>query len=316
MHQAAGYWPTRFQNNDGGRSDATNIAGGDIRLFSVRVDEAPLRVLPRTQPPARPAGRFLALRDITDLRQEILRRPTFFEHFDGVKLDWTYLLRRDAGQVKRDRAWLDREKVRLVIDFTSGLNHFPDLTLFDLLPAPYAESVAQIDNVLDKMRLLGASNAVIATHLPPELGATPAQITASFKRGLSDLCRRAKDRGVTLHLQNRTDRWRGSPTEILRLIDDVRADNLRFALNTSRVNVSDTIARAGKRLSMVLVNAPGKTVPEAQGPVANGGVDLAALKTLHVPVVLDAEYAGPDELFRDVQAVWGDGASAKPLETF
>ena len=308
MRSAPGYWPHEFQNNDGGRSDATNISGGDVRLFSVQVDETGVRVLPKEERTCRPVGRLLALRGISDLREEILRRPTFFEHFDGVKLDWTYLLRRDSEQVKRDRPWLERQQLRVVVDFTSGLNHFPDLTLLDLLPASYADSVARMDDVLAKMKLAGVTNAVIATHMTPEFGATPEQVEASFKRGLRDLCRRAKERGIILHLQNRTGRWHGSVPEVLRLIDELGADNLRFALNTSCADVKDSLKQAGDRLGMVLVSAPDRLVPEIQRPVRNSGVDLSALRTLKVPVVLDGEYAGPDDVFKDVTAVWGPPA--------
>jgi hypothetical protein len=41
-------------------------------------------------------------------------------------------------------------------------------------------------------------------------------------------------------------------------------------------------------------------------------VDLAALKALQVPVILDAVYGGSDEVFRDVKALWGDAAQTVP----
>ena len=41
-----------------------------------------------------------------------------------------------------------------------------------------------------------------------------------------------------------------------------------------------------------------------QLPAPDGGVDLTALKTLQVPVILDGEHAGPDDVFRDVTALW------------
>jgi hypothetical protein len=312
MRTAAGYWPHDYQSNDGGVSDATHIAGGDVRLFSVQVDEHGLRVLPQIKPPPRPVGRFLSLRDIADIEEEIQRRPTFFEHFDGVKVDWTYLLHRDADQVKRDRVWIDRQKLKVMVDFSSGLDHFPDLTLYDLLPAPYAESMAEIENVFDKMKLLGATDAIIGTHMAPELGASAGQINTSFTNGLRSLCDQAKQRGLTLYLENRTDRQRGGVPEVLALINEVGADNLRFALNTSRTNVKAAIAQAGDRLGIVLACAPGKTVPSAQAPVSDGGVDLAALKALQVPVILDAVYGGSDEVFRDVKALWGDAAQTVP----
>ena len=123
-------------------------------------------------------------------------------------------------------------------------------------------------------------------------------------RGLRDLCRRAKTQRITLYLQNRAGRWRGSVPEILQLIDDVGADNLRFALNTACADVRDALTQAGDRLGMVLAAAPSKVLPEMQRPVSEGGVDLSALKTLNLPVVLDGEYAGPDDVLRDVKALW------------
>ena len=308
MRLAPGYWPHEFQNNDAGQSDAANISAGDVRLFSVQVNETGVRVLPKETASDRPVGRLLALRGILDLREEILRRPTFFEHFDGVKLDWSYILRRDSEQLKCDRSWLERQQLRIVVDFTPGLNHFPDLTLLDHLPTSYANSVSLIDNVLSKMNLTGSTNAVIATHMAPEFGATSQQIEESFKRGLRDFCLRAKQHGITLHLQNRMGRWHSSVSETLRLIEAVGADNLRFALNTACADVKEALEQSGTRLSMILISAPGtsiSTIPEMQRPVSGGKADLGVLKILKAPIVLDAEYAGPDDIFRDVQILWG-----------
>lgn len=310
--KAAGYWPLEFQQNDGGKSTPTTIAGGDVRLFSVQVAEAPLRVLPELAPATQPAGRWLALRHLADLGAEIRRRPTFFEHFDGVQIDWTYLWQRDPEQVKRDRVWLDRQKLQVVVDFTSGLNGFPDLTLLDLLPTNYAESVIRIDNVLDKMKLLGVTRAIIGTHMPPELGVTPAQSNDSFAKGLSRLCARAQDRGITLYLTNRPERWRGSVSDILAIISQSKAPNLQFALNTAGTDVPQALTQAGSHLGLVLASAPHPTVPLTQAPLASEA-NLQALRLVRVPVILEAEYRGPDDLYRDIKALWGQpGAGAPP----
>jgi hypothetical protein len=102
--------------------------------------------------------------------------------------------------------------------------------------------------------------------------------------------------------------------DILRIIDATQADNLKFALNTA-ANVPDAIALAGNRLGMVLVSAPSQNIPLTQGPIANGDVNINALKNLKVPVVLDAEYASPDEEFRDEQILWGEPATANLQKT-
>lgn len=41
-----------------------------------------------------------------------------------------------------------------------------------------------------------------------------------------------------------------------------------------------------------------------QRPVWNSGAELSALRALKMPVVLDAEYAAPNDVFKDVTAVW------------
>jgi hypothetical protein len=304
VHNEPGYWPRDFQKNDGGVSDATHISGGDVRLFSVQVQEAGVKVLPKVKPPARPSGRLLALRNIADVREEIQRRPTFFEHFDGVKVDWTYLLRRDNGQMEVDRRWFERQKLRVLVDFTPDMNDFPGLTLMDALPESYADSVKQIDNVLGKMQAGGITEAIICTHMPPELGVTPQQIHDSFERGIGDLCKRAQARGITIYLENETGHWMDKVPETLHVIDEVAAPNLRFALNASHVNLSEALAQAGSRLALVLASAAGKDVPPAQMPLSSAAVDKAVWNSIHAPVVLDADYPDSDTLYRDIQALW------------
>jgi hypothetical protein len=49
------------------------------------------------------------------------------------------------------------------------------------------------------------------------------------------------------------------------------------------------------------VNASSGT--NMQRPVSEGEVDLTALTKLQVPVALDGEPAGPDDVFRDVRTV-------------
>jgi len=310
--KSPGYWPRGFQDNDGGISDSKHIAGGDVRLFSIKVNESNLRVLPQIRLPERPAGRLLALSNISDLAEEIRHRPTFFEHFDGAKVDWSYFLKRDPDQIKRDRIWLDRQKLQIVVDFTSGLNGFPGLTLIDLLPEPYTDSVVKIDNVLDKMQLAGITNAIIGTHRAPELGATPSQINESFARGLKSLCDRAKARGITLYLENRPGWWHGSVPEIIQTINEAKSDNLKFALNTFATDPRAAIALSGNNLGMVLVSAPLPDIPDSQGPISKSHPDLSALKSLKVPLILDGEYTNPDDVFRDTEELWsGTDTSTK-----
>ena len=86
---AVGQWPKGQGGGaaGAGSNGAHTIAGGDIRLFAVSVQERGVALLPEPQPPPRPRNRLLALRGAAAVQEEILRRPTFFEHFDaGVAL--------------------------------------------------------------------------------------------------------------------------------------------------------------------------------------------------------------------------------------
>ena len=59
---AVGQWPKGHDDSAAGSSDAHTIAGGDIRLFAVSVEEQGVDPLPAPRPPPRPRNRLLALR--------------------------------------------------------------------------------------------------------------------------------------------------------------------------------------------------------------------------------------------------------------
>jgi len=58
-----------------------------------------------------------------------LSRPTFFEHFDGVKVDYEYFYMRDPKQLQREQDWLNKQGVRVVVDFSRKSTIIPILPL-------------------------------------------------------------------------------------------------------------------------------------------------------------------------------------------
>ena len=203
-----GYWPTGYADNDGGVSDEHVVAGGDIRLFNVRVEEKDLACLPAIEPPAPPKGVLLTLRPAQSIQEEILARPTFFQHFDGVNFDWEYLRIRDAAQSARS-AWLRRQRVRITVDFSHGLNFYRGLTLLDTFAPRYEKSSDAINDVLGKMSIFGAKDAIIALQ-KPENNCDDARAGQRFIAGVRSLCERAAQREITLYLQHHPYRSRGS----------------------------------------------------------------------------------------------------------
>ncbi len=315
-----GYWPHGMQDNDPGVSSESSIAGGDIRLFDVQIKESDLRVLSRVTAPAAVRDRMIAFRGLSDLKEFILARPTFFQHFDGVKIDYTYLLKRDAKQVERERGWISRQKLRVVVDFTPGANLYPDLALLDTLKFRYDESIEQVDDVLEKMRILGATQGLFSLHRPPENNFTYEQAAERFKAGLEDVCGRAASRGIELAMQHgmleHPLKWRGSVAETLQLIAETGLSNLRFALNLSHrahngPSLSEAIAAAGHRLAMVLLSSMQKDILgqayDPHAPLRESQPDLGLLRGLNAIQILDVDYQDWNDAYLDVRAAWGAG---------
>jgi len=312
---APGYWPASYGDNFGGINDARTIAGGDIRIFAVTVDEERVEVLPEVVPPERPRGRLLALRSAESIQRQILLRPTFFQHFEGVKVEWSYLHARDAARLDRERDWLARQQARIAIDFSSGLNFYPALSLLDTYPPQYEKTMAAFAGVFAKMARLGAGDAVISLHRLPENHCSSERGREGFLRGLRELCGMAARNGVTLHLQPHPHKWLGQTADVRSLIDEVGADNLRLALNTCHLalageTLESAVPLAGDRLGAVLFSAPKYDLYgqgyDAHEPLCRGGWKMPDIAlSPDVLQVLDAEYANWDEEYLDRLTVWG-----------
>ena len=105
-------------SGDGVPSDASRVAAGDVRFFKVSVDAGTeVRVAAPPTFPALPSGRFLRMPTLADLDRSLIRWPTFFQHFDGVIIDWTEFRDIDADALKYDLCrWMNRQRLRFVID--------------------------------------------------------------------------------------------------------------------------------------------------------------------------------------------------------
>ncbi len=121
---AVGYLPEGLEKTPLGVSDEGHIAGGDMRIFAVRVREENIEEIAHVVPPARPRGRALPLRGARSIKEEVLARPSFFEHFDSVVVDWRYLREREKEELERESGWIGLQGLKLLIDLTSGHQPF------------------------------------------------------------------------------------------------------------------------------------------------------------------------------------------------
>lgn len=310
---AAGYLPTGLDGRDVGVGTDTTIAGGDVRVFRVKVREENVEQIPASVPPPRPAGRILPLRNCTSIKDAVLTRPTFFQHFDAVAVDWRYVYERDTETLARESGWIGRQGLHVYVDLTSGINLYPDIRLVNNDPDAFAASMETVQNVLDKMSALGAKNLILSLHRQPENNFTVEQTEQSFDETLRTLCADAQSRGITVYL--RQSPKAGSRLEgVLDRIDRVGAPNLRWAASTAlllhqKANPGDIAALFQDRPGLWLASAPAYdiagTIWTMNAQLADN-VDLDTLSQLlgsapSAPVMLDGVYSDWDAEYHDVR---------------
>jgi hypothetical protein len=198
--KAIGFLPESV-SQDPGRNTGKTIAGGDIRIFRVKMDEDNVEVMPFIQPASNPVKRGLALGNVVSIKREILLRPTFFQHFDRITVDWKYLSDKEKPDLKQESVWIKSQGLKVIVDLSSGINLFPDLRLVKNDSAEYFKSVDVIRSVIEKMDLLGAGDLIMTTHRTIENNYTDEEFSGSLVNTLRSVCQMAAESGINVHLR-------------------------------------------------------------------------------------------------------------------
>jgi hypothetical protein len=315
--QAVGYLPEGFEKAAIGVSGKDTIAGADIRIFRVRVEETGVEELSHAVPPPNPTGRFLPLRGMRGIKEEILSRPTFFQHFDGVSVDWKYLADRESSALQKEAGWLGLQKVRVLVDLTSGINLFPDLRLVNNIEPEYRRSMELIRNVTTKMQVFGAHDLLLSLHKAVENNMTLADQWKGFEDSVREICRDAESRQITVYLRLApADKLPGNLDEALQFIEKVGARNLRLAPSTallleSRADNQQLATKLKGHVGLWLLNTPATDVAgrlwNAYGPIAGSGreKELTALLAIEpgLPILTDVAYSSQDQEYADAVAL-------------
>jgi hypothetical protein len=289
VQHEVGYWPLGSEKNDGGISDGYHIAGGDIRIFKVQTAPTPnsVRVLPEIQLPKRPRHRVIAMPGLMDLKQRIQKWPTFFEHFDGVKLDWTAVRDTDIDLTIGEKTiryepftWLQRQQVHYVVDFSSGFSA-GELTLRSKARG-YPAAVREVGRTIDKLSALGGRADIL---LPLEQVAGSER--AAYVKSLHVLCQRAARIGARIHLRYTKTPLTPQVSSLVNLINEVGASNLHVAAVSGSREFELLTKAAGSRLGLVLV-------PNAAAPFTAG----ARLAGRGVVVALDGRFTDWNTAYR------------------
>jgi len=305
---AAGYLPEGFEDRKTGTNSERSIAGGDIRIFHVRVREQGVEEIAHTAPSALPKGRILPLRGIRSIKEAVLARPTFFEHYDGAVVEWRYIAETERAALDREAGWIRRQQLRVIVDLSSGLNLFPDLRLIDNIQKDYQASIGAIDDVLAKMPAAGAADLILSLHRIPENNITREETWAEFEKTVREICRKAAAKLITVHLRMSVGKPPRTLAEAADFVRRVGAENLRIAPSTAlliaeKVDPKQAAQALKGALGLWLAAAPQFDVAgrlwSAHGAIAGQPRVLEFLNAAPSATVLDVVYQNQDEEYLD-----------------
>ena len=309
---ALGHLPPGIDIAAIGANGPATIAGGDVRVFEVRLKQDMTEEIPYAVPPPRPRGRILPLRNVCSIKEDILARPTFFEHFDGVLIDWRYLHDRRPESVTQEAAWIGRQKLRVIVDLTSGVNLYPDLRLVNNIVEDHASSMDAIDDVLAKMKTLGACDLVISMHRQPELYFTAEQTVASMDATIREICRRAEAQQATVYLRIYPGKPPANLADALQTVKRIGVANLKLAPSTALLadlgsTTSGQTAEMWGKVGLWMVGEPAFDLAgklwSVHKPIANDKNQQQLMQLLAIvpdaPIVFDVLYENHDAEYLD-----------------
>jgi len=313
---AVGYLPEGIHRDRLGTNGKDRIAGGDVRIFSIRLSERGVGVIPHIVPPSRPLRRALPIRNALLIKEEILKRPTFFQNYDSVVVDWKYLWERKPDALRKEAQWIGLQNLRVIVDLTSGIDLYPQLRLIDNSSRDYADSLAVISDVLDKMQILRARDLILSLHRFPENNFTSSQSWESFTATVRGLCKKAAQAQIALHLRMAPGKPPATLKEAISFLNGVGSANFFLAPSVALIpaekrRMPETKSLLRGKVGLWLVSSAEKDISgrvwSANSPLPRSS-SLESLRALldvapDAPVVFDCVYANHDEEYLDVRTL-------------
>ena len=314
--KATGFLPKSEINNTG-KNSKTTIAGGDIRIFTIQLEENNIKEIPYIKPQPNPVNRGLALRNISSVKKEILLRPTFFQHFDRVLIDWKYLLEKEQSVLANESGWMSRQGLKLIVDLSSGINLFPDLRLVNNDPLEFNRSLEMIKSVLDKMAVLGVEDLILSSHRLVENNFTEKEFDESMHQTIKVLCHYAAKHNINVNFKMAPGRKPGNLQQVEAFVKSVNEPNLFVApVTASILGNSETIGQnvdllKSLKFRILLVAAPERdifgTLWNTNKPITDFEPKAEIKQVLSTnpesTLILDGLYNSQDEEYKDIRSI-------------
>ena len=318
-----GYLPDGYQGTDLGKSTNNTIAGVDTRLFTIALQTDSVKIINKITPKPGPNGIVLHLWQIRgSLMEEIHCRPTFFQHFDSVIVDYSYIMSRDDKFLQEEAKWANEQRLKVYIDASPAIDLFPKLRLVNNSVTDFNESFNDLQKLLQKVEIYTVTDLIISLHKTPENDITYLATLQEFNRTLHTLVQIATAKDITLHLQDSVKNPTGSINNTYLWLQSCGLDgsikiapNLAFLIEQTLSDIDYIIKDAplfflntptydpyGHRYS---VNGPIYSQASATAQRLN---ELCSIRNCPyqkessvIPLVIDAYFSNEDEEYQDVK---------------
>jgi len=141
---------------------------------------------------------------------EIHRRPTFFQHFDSVIVDYSYVMSKDNEFLVTEAKWASQQNLKIYVDASPAIDLFPNLRLVNNSVTDFNVSFTSLQRLLQKLALYRASNLIISLHRVPENDITYSATLQGFDTTLHTLLQLANAKGIKMHLRDAVKNPTGS----------------------------------------------------------------------------------------------------------
>eukprot|EP01052_Picozoa_sp_SAG31_P025856 SAG31_NODE_2296_length_5987_cov_13.607677_3_plen_1013_part_00 len=221
-----------------GLNTNSTIRGGDIRFFSIRLNDsaALVKEIVAEVAPSLPHGRGLPLRSATSIRTELIRRPSFLQHFDTVVVDHMYLGCSSVGTsnktlwgclaspatLRSDAFWLSRDGpgpngLSVVADLTAliavytmcQIDEDPGAIENDAPPPDRLNTSKRVlAGALERATMAGARDVIMGLHMlttqddEPNDHQTAAKQMSQFVTSIRWFADMAAAMNVTVHMRH------------------------------------------------------------------------------------------------------------------
>lgn len=313
---AVGYTP-EIINGGLGEDNNQTIAGGAVRTFHIVIDNPTTTVMPQIEPEANNTGCALVVRNIKNLKEEVLSRPTFFQHYDRMVVDWRYLEERESEQLRTESGWIKKQKLGISVDLTSGLNLYPDLRIVANDSIYYPRSMNRMRRIIDKMAILGADELIVTSQRIIENNFTMDKFRSSLVESLRSLSEYAGQRGIRLLFRPSYERYPSDLKGIADLCTRVNHPNLYLAPSMAELLATGNELNEEKLELLKTLNVKYLFVAASQtdingqpthfnmpiSKVAQPNIAKILKAVPHVHYIMDGLYASPDEEYLDLKAL-------------